>query len=105
MQRFIDKVTITLYLTPGDTQAGSFIYFYYVKRIQDAGKYTNEADVVNRFVPCMCAGLAYYMAMKKAPQRVQEMKLIYEDELQRALQEDGSAASVYISPKTYYPEI
>ena len=105
VQRFIDKVTITLYLTPGDTQAGNFIYFYYVKRIQDAGKYTNEADVVNRFVPCMCAGLAYYMAMKKAPQRVQEMKLIYEDELQRALQEDGSAASVYISPKTYYPEI
>ena len=48
---------------------------------------------------------AYYMAMKKAPQRTQEMKLIYEDELQRALQEDGSAASVYISPKTYYPEI
>ena len=105
VQRFIDKVTITLYLTPGDTQAGNFIYFYYVKRIQDAGKYTNEADVVNRFVPCMCAGLAYYMAMKKAPQRTQEMKLIYEDEIQRALQEDGSAASVYISPKTYYPEI
>ena len=105
VQRFIDKVTITLYLTPGDTQAGNFIYFYYVKRIQDAGKYTNEADVVNRFVPCMCAGLAYYMAMKKAAQRTQEMKLIYEDELQRALQEDGSAASVYISPKTYYPEI
>jgi hypothetical protein len=105
VQRFIDKVTITLYLTPGDTQAGNFIYFYYVKRIQDAGKYTNEADVVNRFVPCMCAGLAYYMAMKKAPQRTQEMKLIYEDELQRALQEDGSPASVYISPKTYYPEI
>ena len=105
VQRFIDKVTITLYLTPGDTQAGNYIYFYYVKRIQDAGKYTNEADVVNRFVPCMCAGLAYYMAMKKAPQRTQEMKLIYEDELQRALQEDGSAASVYISPKTYYPEI
>jgi hypothetical protein len=105
VQRFIDKVTITLYLTPGDTQAGDFIYFYYVKRIQDAGDYTNEADVVNRFVPCMCAGLAYYMAMKKAPQRIQEMKLIYEDELQRALQEDGSPASVYISPKTYYPEI
>ena len=63
VQRFIDKVTITLYLTPGDTQAGKFIYFYYVKRIQDAGKYTNEADVVNRFVPCMCAGLSYYISM------------------------------------------
>jgi hypothetical protein len=33
------------------------------------------------------------------------MKLLYEDELQRALAEDGSSASVYISPKTYYPEI
>ena len=105
VQRFIDKVTITLYLTPGTDQAGKFIYFYYVKRIQDAGAYTNEADVVNRFVPCMCAGLTYYISMKKAPQRTQEMKLYYEDELQRALQEDGSPASVYISPKTYYPEI
>ena len=105
VQRFIDKVTITLYLTPGTEQAGKFIYFYFVKRIQDAGKYTNEADVVNGFVPCMCAGLTYYISMKKAPQRTQEMKLYYEDELQRALQEDGSPASVYISPKTYYPEI
>jgi len=33
------------------------------------------------------------------------MKMLYEDELQRALEEDGSSASVYISPKTYYPEI
>ena len=105
VQRFIDKVTVTLYLTPGSDQVGDFMFFYYLQRLQDAGKYTNEADVVNRFVPCMCAGLAYYMAMKKAPQRTQEMKLIYEDEIQRALQEDGSPASVYISPKTYYPEI
>ena len=105
VQRFIDKVTMTLYLTPGDSQAGNFVHFYYLKRIQDAGDYTNEADVVNRFVPCMAAGLAYYLSMKKAPQRTQECKLIYEDELNRALQEDGSPASVYISPKTYYPEI
>jgi hypothetical protein len=81
------------------------MFFYYIQRLQDAGKYTNEADVVNRFVPCMCAGLAYYVSQKKAPQRTQEMKLLYEDELQRALAEDGSSSSVYISPKTYYPEI
>ena len=105
VQRFIDRVSITLYLTPGTNQVGDFIYFYYLQRLQDAGKYTNEADVVNRFVPCMCAGLAYYMSQKKAPQRTQEMKLLYEDEFQRALEEDGSSASVYISPKTYYPEI
>ena len=58
-----------------------------------------------RFVPCMCAGLAYYLAIKNAPQRVQELKLLYEDELQRALAEDGSASSTYITPKVYYRNI
>ena len=105
VQRFIDRISITLYLTPGSNQVGDFVFFYYLQRLQDAGKYTNEADVVNRFVPCMCAGLAYYISQKKAPNRTQEMKLLYEDELLRALEEDGSSASVYISPKTYYPEI
>ena len=53
VQRFIDKVTITLYLTPGSSEAGNFINYYYVKRIQDAGDYTNATDVPYRFVPCM----------------------------------------------------
>ena len=105
VQRFIDKVTMTLYLTPGSTEAGNFINFYYVKRIQDAGNYTNATDVPYRFVPCMCAGLAYYLSVKKAPQRTQELKLLYEDELQRALEEDGSSSSTFITPKTYYPNV
>ena len=104
VQRFIDRVTITLYLTPGSSEAGNSINFYYVKRIQDVGNYTNATDVPYRFVPCMCAGLAYYLAIKKAPQRTQALKLLYEDELQRALSEDGSSSSTYISPKVYYPE-
>jgi len=104
VQRFIDKITITLYLTPGSNEAGKFLNYYYVKRIQDAGDYTNDADVPYRFVPCMTAGLAYYLAIKNAPQRVQMLKMLYEDELQRALQEDGSSSSTYISPKVYYPE-
>ena len=104
VQRFIDKITITLYLTPGSNEAGKFLNYYYVKRIQDAGDYTNDADVPYRFVPCMTAGLAYYLAIKNAPDRVQMLKMLYEDELQRALQEDGSSSSTYISPKVYYPE-
>ena len=104
VQRFIDKVTVTLYLTPGTNEAGKFLNYYYVKRIQDAGDYTNDADVPYRFVPCMTAGLAYYLAIKTAPDRVQMLKMLYEDELQRALQEDGSSSSTYISPKVYYPE-
>jgi len=105
VQRFIDKVTITLYLTPGSTEAGNFINYYYVKRIEDVGDYTNATDVPYRFVPCMCAGLAYYLSQKRAPQRTQELKLLYEDELQRALAEDGSSSSSYITPKTYYPNV
>ena len=104
VQRFIDKITITLYLTPGSSEAGKFLNYYYVKRIQDAGDYTNDADVPYRFVPCMTAGLAYYLAIKNAPERVQMLKMLYEDELQRALQEDGSSSSTFISPKVYYPE-
>jgi len=103
VQRFIDKVTITLYLTPGSSQAGHFINYYYVKRIQDAGGYTNATDVPYRFVPCMASGLAFYLAQKFNPQLVQQMKLLYEDELNRALQEDGSSSSSFITPKTYYP--
>ena len=105
VQRFIDKVTITLYLTPGSSEAGNTINYYYVKRIDDVGAYTNATDVPYRFVPCMCAGLAYYLAIKKAPQRIQELKLLYEDELQRALAEDGSSSSSFITPKTYYPNV
>ena len=51
----------------------------------------------------MCAGLAYYLAQKKAPERVEMLKIDYEDELNRALVEDGQRTSVFISPKDYFP--
>ena len=105
VQRFIDKVTITLYLTPGSSEAGNTINYYYVKRIQDVGDYTNATDVPYRFVPCMASGLAFYLAQKFKPQMVNQMKMLYEDELQRALAEDGSSSSSYITPKTYYPNV
>ena len=103
VQRFIDKVTITLYLTPGTSEAGNKLNYYYVKRIQDVGDYTTATDVPYRFTPCMVSGLAFYLAQKYAPDRIQAMKLYYEDELARALAEDGSSSSSFITPKTYYP--
>ena len=105
VQRLVDKVTITLYQTPGSTEAGNFLNYYYVKRIQDVGSYTNAADVPYRFVPCMCSGLSYYLSQKFKPELTQQLKLLYEDELQRALQEDGSPSSSYITPKAYYPNV
>ena len=93
---------ITLYQTP-DASTYTHLKYYYVKRIEDAGIYTNTADVVFRFIPCMVAGLAYYISMKVNPQITQQNKLIYEDELSRALNEDGQRTSVYITPQSYYP--
>ena len=103
VQRFIDHVSINVYPTPDSTNASKDMHFYYIKRIQDVGAYTNATDMPFRFVPCMVSGLAYYLSMKYAPQMTQQMKLFYEDEFQRALQEDGSASSTFITPKAYYP--
>ena len=106
LQRFIDKTTLTVYPTADSSNASKDLHFYYVKRIQDADStYTDATDVPYRFVPCMVSGLAFYLAQKFAPDRIQSMKLYYEDEFQRALSEDGSPASTYITPKTYYPNV
>ena len=95
---------IFLYITP-DLNTYTHLKYYSINRIEDAGAYTNQADVAYRFLPCMCAGLAYYLAMKKAPSLVQQNKLIYEDELKRALDEDGQRASTFIAPQTFYPSV
>ena len=105
VQRFIDRVTITLYTTPSSSQAGDRVQFYYMKRIDDAGDYTNAADVPYYYIPCMCAGLAYYLSLKYAPDRTQNLKLLYEDELLRAEAADGSSNSTFVTPKTYYPSV
>ena len=103
VERFIDKVRVHVYPTPDSTNASKDMHFYYIKRIQDVGDYTNATDVPFRFVPCMVSGLAYYLAQKYKPELIQPMKLAYEDEFARALAEDGSASSTYITPKAYYP--
>ena len=105
VQRFIDHVSISIYPTPDSTNGSKDMHIYYIKRIQDIGDYTNATDVPFRFVPCMVSGLAYYLSQKYQPQLVQQMKLLYEDELARALAEDGSASSSYITPKVYYPGV
>lgn len=105
-QYYVDRQitpTISLYLAP-DTSAVTNIFYYYLARIEDAGAYTNTADMPFRFFPCMVSGLAFYLSQKIAPDRLQALKLLYEDELKRALEEDGQRTSVYISPNVYYPQ-
>jgi len=105
-QYYVSRVqppVITLFQTP-DASTYTYLKYYYVKKLQDATAYSDQqADVVYRFQPAMCAGLAYYLAQKKAPERVEMLKIAYEDELNRALVEDGQRTSVFIAPKDYFP--
>ena len=96
--------SIFLFQTPSSSFSGANfqLKFFYVARIQDAGAYTNESDVVYRFIPCMTAGLSYYLSLKYSPETVQANKLIYEDEFKRALDEDGQRTSTFITPQTFY---
>ena len=96
--------SIFLYQTPSSSFSGANfqLKFFYVARIQDAGAYTNETDVVYRFIPCMTSGLSYYLSLKYSPETAQANKLIYEDEMARALTEDGQRSSTFITPQTFY---
>ena len=66
--RQIDPV-INLWSVP-ENSTDQLIY-YYVRRIEDADALVNTTDMPFRFYPCMVAGLAYYIAMKRAPERIQ----------------------------------
>ena len=91
-----------LYLYPAADTTYTLKY-YALLRMKDAGAYTNNAEIPFRFLPCMTAGLAYYIAMKKAPDRISLLKQIYEDEFQRAADQDGERTSLFLTPKTYLP--
>ena len=91
-----------MYQVPDRIQYISLKY-YYIARIEDAGAYTNNANLPYRFIPCMVSGLAYYLAQKKMPEKVDMLKLAYEDEMQRALNEDSQRTSLYITPQVYFP--
>ena len=98
-QYYLERsITPKLYLYPTPDAADTFKY-YALTRIQDAGSYSGNAEVPFRFLPCLVAGLSYYIAMKKAPDRIQLLKQVYEDEWQRASAEDSTRSSIKIVPK------
>ena len=78
------------------------IVYYYVQRIEDADALVNTTDMPFRFYPCMVAGLAYYLAMKRAPQLIQVLKSVYEEEFQRAADEDEDRVPLKLQPSIQY---
>lgn len=99
VQFYFDRgITPVINLWPAPENSTDQLVYYYVQRIDDAGALVNTTEMPFRFYPCAVAGLAYYLAMKKAPERLQILKAVYEEEFQRAAEEDEDRVPLRIVP-------
>jgi hypothetical protein len=102
-QFFLDRqVTPQLKLWPVPENSTDTIIYDALTRMDDADTFINTMDMPFRFYPCLAAGLAYYIAVKRAPNRVQLLKAIYEEEFERAATEDRDRASFNVVPQYQY---
>ena len=105
-QFFLDRqITPNLKIWPLPENSTDVIYYDALTRIDDADDYTNTLDLPFRFYPCLAAGLAYYIAIKRAPDRIQLLKSVYEEEFQRAIAEDRDRASFKVVPQYQYFQV
>ena len=102
-QFFLDRQnTPNLKLWPVPENATDTIIYDALTRMDDADTQTNTMDMPFRFYPCLAAGLAYYMSLKRAPDRIQLLKAMYEEEFERAMAEDRDRSSFNIVPQYEY---
>ena len=99
-QFFLDRqITPNLKIWPAPENSTDTIVYDALTRIQDANSAVNTMEIPFRFYPCLTAGLAYYIAMKKAPDRIQLLKSVYEEEFERAMGEDRDRSSFTVTPQ------
>lgn len=91
-------ITPTLSVWPVPENSTDQLIYYRVKRIEDIDASINDAEIPFRFLPCLVAGLAYYLSIKKAPERIGTLKDLYEEEFYRAASEDGERVSLRLVP-------
>lgn len=102
-QYFVDRQTNpVLKVWPAPENSTDIIVLDRLVRMDDFDTFGNNADMPFRLYPALTAGLAYYMSIKRAPQRTQLLKAVYEEELDRALTEDRDRASFSIAPSLEY---
>ena len=97
--------SINVWPTPNSPGSQYMFVYWRLRRLQDAGTGVTEQDIPFRFLPCMVAGLAYYIAMKKPevdPSRVMALKALYEEQFQLAADEDREKASIRFVPREMF---
>ena len=102
VQRLRDAPQVTVWPVPDTTQTYTLVYWR-MRRIQDAGNGVETSDVQFRFLPCLVAGLAYYIAMKDPAlaERVPMLKAVYDEQFDLAAGEDREKASVRFVPRMF----
>ena len=102
-QFFIDRsINPVLKLWPTPENSTDVVILDRLVRMDDAAAQTNTMQMPFRFYPALAAGLAYYISIKRAPQRTQLLKAVYEEEMERAMSEDRDRASLQIQPYIGY---
>jgi len=105
-QFFLDRqITPNLKIWPTPENSTDIIVYDALTRMQDADSPTNTVEIPFRFYPCLTAGLAYYISMKKAPDRIQLLKTVYEEEFERAMGEDRDRSSFTVTPQLSFYKV
>jgi len=100
---FVDRQTTpVLKLWPTPENSTDVFVSYRIQRIDDVTASAQDQEIPSRFIPPMVSGLAYYMALKKSPERVPMLLQIYQQDLRRAQDEDRGRASLHLVPKATY---
>lgn len=97
----VDHPQIYVYPAPDQSNYYTFVYWR-LRRIQDAGNGINTQDIPFRFLTCLIAGLAYYLSVKIAPDRIQSLKDQYEEQWKFAAEEDRDKSPVRFVPRRAY---
>ena len=99
IQFYVDRqITPVIKIWPAPENSTDQIIYDRLVRIDDTDASVNTVQIPFRFYPCLAAGLAYYISLKRAPDRVQMLKALYEEEFIRAAEEDRDRASLSLVP-------
>jgi len=96
VDRQLSTPVIHLYPTPENST--DTLRFYKMARVDDINASVNNAEVPYRFLPALTSGLAYYLAVKRAPEKVQLLKALYEEDMYRAEQTDRDDTNMRVVP-------
>ena len=98
-QYFVDRqITPVINIWPTPDSANYKLVSYRIQRIDDVNTSAENPEVPSRFIPCMVSGLAYYIALKKNPQKAGILKQQYEQDFKLAADEDRNRASLMLTP-------